>query len=259
VDEIFGTHRFRESGFSKECRLDPQITIGLLTDQAGFPLMVHAFEGNMAETKTMLPVIAAFMSAHQLPDVTVVADAGMISAANQKAIEAAGCRLSSARASPTFPTWPQWRREHPGEEIPDGHIFTEPWPAGPGRKHRDQLHVGPGLPHPRQPRRDLASCVSPISLYEGRRLAHELRAADTTRAVRHAADQASVTSVTSRRRPAIVQIATDDARQRGQQCTVGGFEAWSRHLTSQHRESMAQDEESRRLWNNRCDRTAPIG
>ena len=52
--------------------------------------MVSAFEGNKAETKTMLPVIEAFMAAHQLPDVTVVADAGMISEANQKAIEAAG-------------------------------------------------------------------------------------------------------------------------------------------------------------------------
>jgi hypothetical protein len=29
---------FRQSGFSKERRLEPQITIGLLTDQAGFPL-----------------------------------------------------------------------------------------------------------------------------------------------------------------------------------------------------------------------------
>jgi hypothetical protein len=35
---------FREPGFSKERRLDPQITIGLLTDQSGFPLMVSAFE-----------------------------------------------------------------------------------------------------------------------------------------------------------------------------------------------------------------------
>jgi Transposase DDE domain len=52
--------------------------------------MVQAFEGNKAETKTMLPVITAFMAAHQLPDVTVVADAGMISEANQKAIEDAG-------------------------------------------------------------------------------------------------------------------------------------------------------------------------
>jgi hypothetical protein len=32
---------FREPGFSKERRLDPHITIGLLTDAVGFPLMVH--------------------------------------------------------------------------------------------------------------------------------------------------------------------------------------------------------------------------
>jgi hypothetical protein len=36
---------FREPGFSKERRLEPQITIGLLTGQDGFPLMVSAFEG----------------------------------------------------------------------------------------------------------------------------------------------------------------------------------------------------------------------
>jgi len=41
--------------------------------------MLSAFEGNKAETKTMLPVIEAFTAAHRLPDVTVVADAGMIS------------------------------------------------------------------------------------------------------------------------------------------------------------------------------------
>ena len=35
---------FRESGFSKERRLEPQITVGLLTGQDGFPLMVSAFE-----------------------------------------------------------------------------------------------------------------------------------------------------------------------------------------------------------------------
>ena len=49
---------FREPGFSKERRLEPQITIGLLTDAAGFPLMVEAFEGNRAETTTMLPLIS---------------------------------------------------------------------------------------------------------------------------------------------------------------------------------------------------------
>ena len=36
---------FREPGFAKERRLEPQITIGLLTDASGFPLRVEAFEG----------------------------------------------------------------------------------------------------------------------------------------------------------------------------------------------------------------------
>src|SRR6266540_1740617 len=58
---------FREPGFSKERRLEPQITIGLLTDASGFPLSVQAFEGNKAETTTMLPVIRSFMTVHGLP------------------------------------------------------------------------------------------------------------------------------------------------------------------------------------------------
>jgi hypothetical protein len=33
----------------------------------------------------------------------------------------------------------QWRREHPGEQIPDGHVFTQPWPAGPDGGRRDQV------------------------------------------------------------------------------------------------------------------------
>jgi hypothetical protein len=131
---------FREPGFSKERRLEPQITIGLLTGQDGFPLMVSAFEGNKAETKTMLPVVKAFMAAHRLPDVTVVADAGMISEANQKAIEAEGLSFILGMKIPDVPyVIAQWRREHPGEDIPDGHVFTQPWPAGPKDKRRDQV------------------------------------------------------------------------------------------------------------------------
>jgi hypothetical protein len=131
---------FRESGFSKERRLEPQIIVGLLADQGGFPLMVSAFEGNTAETKTILPVIESFMAAHDLPDVTVVADAGMISEANQKAIEAAGLSFSLGMRIPHVPyVVNQWRREHPGEPIPDGHVFTQPWPAAPDSGRRDKV------------------------------------------------------------------------------------------------------------------------
>ena len=102
--------------------------------------MVSAFEGNRAETKTMLPVIESFMAAHRLPDVTVVADAGMVSEANQKAIEAAGLSFILGAKIPHEPYVVQrWRREHPGEQVADGHIFTQPWPAGPNGGRRDQV------------------------------------------------------------------------------------------------------------------------
>jgi hypothetical protein len=131
---------FREPGLSKERRLEPQITIGLLTDASGFPLMVNAFEGNKAETHTMLPVITAFMAAHHLADVTVVADAGMISDANKRAIEATGLSFILGMRIPEVPyVVAQWRRDHPDQQIPDGHIFTQPWPAGPADKRRDQI------------------------------------------------------------------------------------------------------------------------
>jgi hypothetical protein len=54
VASVTAQRSTREPGFSKERRLEPHITIGLLTGQDRFPLMVSAFEGNEAETKTML-------------------------------------------------------------------------------------------------------------------------------------------------------------------------------------------------------------
>jgi hypothetical protein len=131
---------FRESGFSKERRLEPQITIGLLTDESGFPLAIEAFEGNKAETATMLPVIRAFMKAHRLHDVTVVADAGMVSAANQQAIEAEGLSFILGARVPDEPyVLAQWRRDNPGRQLPDGLVLTQPWPAGPTDARRDQV------------------------------------------------------------------------------------------------------------------------
>ena len=63
----------------------------------------------------------------------------MISEANQKAIEAAGLSFILGMKVPDVPYLvDQWRREHPGEEIPDGRVFTQPWPAGPSSKRRDQ-------------------------------------------------------------------------------------------------------------------------
>jgi hypothetical protein len=82
--------RLRKVGMSKERRVDPQILVGLLVDQSGFPLEVHEFAGNKGETLTLLPVLDAFRERHSATEVVVVADAGMLSAANLNKLEDAG-------------------------------------------------------------------------------------------------------------------------------------------------------------------------
>ncbi len=129
---------FREPGFSKERRLEPQITIGLLVDADGFPLRVEAFEGNKAETTTMIPTIRAFMAAHRLTDVTVVADAGMVSDSNKKALEAAGLSFIIGARIPEMP-WvvADWQRRHPDTEMIDQQVWVQPMPASPKDGRRD--------------------------------------------------------------------------------------------------------------------------
>lgn len=84
--EIQEEDSFRRPGLSKERRLEPQIVIGLLVDQSGFPLGLQSFEGNTAETKTILPVLEEFQKEHHLKKITVVADAAMLSRTNLESI-----------------------------------------------------------------------------------------------------------------------------------------------------------------------------
>jgi hypothetical protein len=66
------------------------VTGGLLTAGTGFRLAVHLFEGNNAATKTLIPVLTGFEERHHVDDAVVVADAGILSAANLVALEDAG-------------------------------------------------------------------------------------------------------------------------------------------------------------------------
>lgn len=88
--EVQEEDEYRKSGLSKERRLEPQIIIGLLVDRNGFPLGLQSFEGNKAETKTILPVIEGFQAQHGLSKATIVADAAMLSAANLATLTEAG-------------------------------------------------------------------------------------------------------------------------------------------------------------------------
>lgn len=74
---------FRKTGYSKDGKSDqPQIVLGLLVNQAGFPLAYELFEGNKFEGHTMLGVIDSFKKRYNLEQLVIVADAGMMSNQN---------------------------------------------------------------------------------------------------------------------------------------------------------------------------------
>ena len=83
----------RRVGYSKERRVDPQIVVGLLVDRGGFPLEIGCFEGNKAETLTIVPIVKAFQARHGITDMVVVADAGMLASGNLRELDDAGSRF----------------------------------------------------------------------------------------------------------------------------------------------------------------------
>ena len=88
--EIQEEDDYRKPGLSKERRLEPQITVGLLTGRDGFPLEVQSFEGNRAEVRTVMEVLGSFRERYGEGPITVTADAAMLSSANIADLEAAG-------------------------------------------------------------------------------------------------------------------------------------------------------------------------
>jgi transposase len=73
----------RKIGFSKDNKAqNPQIVLGLLVSQHGYPLAYEMFEGNKFEGHTMLPILDAFKAKYKLQNLTIVADAGLLSKNN---------------------------------------------------------------------------------------------------------------------------------------------------------------------------------
>ncbi len=112
----------RKVGYSKERRVDPQIVVGLLVDRRGFPLEIGCWEGNTAETTTMIPIIRQFQARHSLSDLVVVADAGMLSAGNLKDLDEAGLRfIVGSRATKAPADLASHFRWH-GDAFTDGQV-----------------------------------------------------------------------------------------------------------------------------------------
>ncbi len=78
----------RKTGFSKDGKHQhPQIVLGLLVSNGGYPLAYDVFEGNKYEGETMLPIIESFKEKYGFQQVTIVADAGLINSKNIAELE----------------------------------------------------------------------------------------------------------------------------------------------------------------------------
>lgn len=81
----------RKTGFSKDGKHQlPQVVLGLLVSNGGYPLAYDIFEGNKYEGGTMLPVIDTFRQKYNFGQVTIVADAGLLSKGNVRELEEEG-------------------------------------------------------------------------------------------------------------------------------------------------------------------------
>ena len=103
--EIFKSDDFRKTGFSKDNKSQqPQIVVGLVVNKDGFPLVYELFPGNTFEGHTLIPIINDFKKKHNIKNLTVVADAAMISSDNINKLKAAkidyivGARLGNLQA-----------------------------------------------------------------------------------------------------------------------------------------------------------------
>lgn len=73
----------RKIGYSKDGKFDcPQIMLGLLVGEGGYPIGYDIFEGNTYEGRTLVPTLAAIQAKYGFDRPVVVADAGLLSKKN---------------------------------------------------------------------------------------------------------------------------------------------------------------------------------
>jgi len=81
----------RKIGFSKDGKHQcPQIYLGLLVGLGGYAIGYDIFEGNITEGHTLIPFLEEMSHKFNLNKPIVVADAGLLSKENVKALEANG-------------------------------------------------------------------------------------------------------------------------------------------------------------------------
>ena len=89
--ESVSQDELRDFGFSKDQKQHSvQIVLALVVDSEGNPIAYETFKGNLAETKTLVPVLETLRDRFSIKNVTVVCDRGMASKPNIEALQASG-------------------------------------------------------------------------------------------------------------------------------------------------------------------------
>ena len=84
----------RKIGFSKDGKFQcPQIMLGLLVGEDGYPIGYDLFEGNTFEGHTLIPTIEAMQKKYSLPKPIIIADSGLLSKNNLIALESQGYKF----------------------------------------------------------------------------------------------------------------------------------------------------------------------
>ncbi len=113
------------------------IIVGLLVDRRGFPLQVGCWEGNKAETTTIIPVVEAFQAAHGIEDLIIVADASMLSAANLTTLDDARLRFIVGARTTRAPGDLEAHFHWAGDAFTDGQLIDTITPKRGSRSQRD--------------------------------------------------------------------------------------------------------------------------
>jgi len=127
----------RRVGYSKDRRVDPQVIVGLLVDRRGFPLRIGCWEGNKAETTTIIPVVEDFQAAHGIEELVIVADAGMLSATNLAALDEARLRFIVGARQVRAPGDLEAHFCWAGDAFTDGQLIDTITPKKGSRSQRD--------------------------------------------------------------------------------------------------------------------------
>ncbi|MCN0158391.1 IS1634 family transposase [Mesomycoplasma ovipneumoniae] len=86
--ETFERSELRIPGYSKDAKFkEDQIVIALACDKNGIPFHIKVFKGNTGDSSTLIPFVLDVESKYNIKNMTIIADRGMLTAANIRFLE----------------------------------------------------------------------------------------------------------------------------------------------------------------------------